>query len=123
MLFMNHISCSNPEVFTSCLNVENLQVLPKDEIRKLRGGKIRGERVFLAIKRSSATVEVYICQVRNNMRSQDQVFSEGYIFLKSASGKLLQYDIANGTTRVQRYELSSGQEWRRGYGTREAWIL
>lgn len=107
------------------MRFEELQVLSKDEIGKLHGGRFRGENVFLAMERGSITHEFHKGIVLNQWRSQRwSSFPEGSIRIRTEQGKTFNYDIASGTIMATQFEWCDlHNAWRRVRRKRKAWIL
>jgi hypothetical protein len=91
-------------MFYELSNEKNLVPLTKQQIHDLRGGDIRGERIFLSVDLGrdlgyAVYEKVYEATVRNQMRSQNKSLPEGYLCLKSElyrNAVGFRYDIASG---------------------------
>jgi hypothetical protein len=82
--------------------------LTKEQILKLQGGDFRGEKLIACVH-NAAKFEYHVLevQVKNQMRSQKLVHSEGYLWLKSESfnnSKDFRYDIASGKVTMPVFE-------------------
>lgn len=95
--------------------------LTKSDIVKLKGGKYRGEQVFLVVDFGPTRgYVIYDVNIRNQRQSQRQVHPEGYLWLKSnlfGIQKQFRYDIATDKCCVPVPDVSlySGnlyQSWR-----------
>jgi hypothetical protein len=94
-------------------DTRKIPALTKTEIRELKGGRIRGMKLFLAVsERDSSPELVYFATLRGQCKSQTQssAHPEGFEPFITGIGTQLEYDIATETVGFP-IPVRSGATW------------